>query len=113
VLAECGGMMACFDNLHTTDGIAHAGFGLLPGSSHMQKKLAGLGMIAVELPEGRIAGHTFHYSRSETPLPPLCHAMRADGRASEAIYRQRRLTATYMHFYFPSNPGATAELFQP
>jgi cobyrinic acid a,c-diamide synthase len=112
LLAECGGMMACFDNLRTVDGTAHAGFGLLPGSSHMQKKLAGLGMIAVELPEGRIAGHTFHYSRSETPLPPLCHATRADGRESEAVYRQGRLTATYMHFYFPSNPGATAALFR-
>jgi cobyrinic acid a,c-diamide synthase len=113
LLAECGGMMACFGSLHTTDGADHAGFGLLPGSSHMQKKLAGLGMIAVELPEGRIAGHTFHYSRSETPLPPLCHATRPDGRESEAVYRQRRLTATYMHFYFPSNPQATVALFQP
>jgi cobyrinic acid a,c-diamide synthase len=112
LLAECGGMMACFDSLHTTDGADHAGFGLLPGSSHMQKKLAGLGMIAVELPEGRIAGHTFHYSRSETPLPPLCRATRTDGRESEAVYRQGRLTASYMHFYFPSNPGATAALFQ-
>jgi cobyrinic acid a,c-diamide synthase len=78
----------------------------------MQKKLTGLGMIAVELPEGRIAGHTFHYSRSETPLPPLCRATRTDGRESEAVYRQGRLTASYMHFYFPSNPGATAALFQ-
>ncbi len=112
LLAECGGMMVCFDSLHSIDGERHAGFGLLPGSSHMQKKLAGLGMIAVDLPEGRIAGHTFHYSRSETPLPPLCRATRTDGRESEAVYRQGRLTATYMHFYFPSNPAATAALFQ-
>jgi cobyrinic acid a,c-diamide synthase len=111
MLAECGGMMACFDSLHSIDGERHAGFGLLPGNSHMQKKLAGLGMIAVELPEGRLAGHTFHYSRSDTPLPLLCRATRGDGRESEAVYRQRRLTASYMHFYFPSNPEATARLF--
>jgi cobyrinic acid a,c-diamide synthase len=31
----------------------------------------------------------------------------------EAIYRQGRLTASYMHWYFPSNPAATARLFLP
>ena len=62
-------------------------------------------------PEGRLAGHTFHYSKSETPLPPLVHAETSSGRAGEAIYRQGRLTASYVHFYFPSNPQAVAALF--
>lgn len=113
LLAECGGMMACFDSLHTIDGERYAGFGLLPGSTHMQRKLAGLGMIAADLPEGRLQGHTFHYSRSETPLAPLLRATKPDGRESEAVYRQGRLTASYMHDYFPSNPAATARLFLP
>jgi cobyrinic acid a,c-diamide synthase len=91
--------------------MTRAGFGLLPGGTHMQRKLAGLGIIAAELPEGRIGGHTFHYSRSETPLPPLTRAIRPDGRESEAIYRKGRLTASYMHCYFPSNPAAAARLF--
>jgi cobyrinic acid a,c-diamide synthase len=65
------------------------------------------------LPEGRLQGHTFHYSLSETPLPPLLHASRGDGRAGEAVYRRQRLTASYMHFYFPSNPEATAAIFSP
>ncbi len=113
LLAECGGMMACFESLYTVDGEHHAGFGLLPGSTHMQKKLAGLGMIAVDLPEGRLQGHTFHYSRSETPLSPLLHATKPDGRQSEAVYRQGRLTASYMHYYFPSNPEVAARLLLP
>ena len=111
LLAECGGMMACFDELHAVDGERHAMFGLLPGSSRMQRRLGGLGLLAVDLPEGHLQGHTFHYSLSETPLTPLLRASRADGREGEAVYRRARLTASYMHFYFPSNPAATAALF--
>ena len=111
LLAECGGMMACFDQLETVEGERHAMFGLLPGSSRMQKRLGGLGLLAAELPEGRLQGHTFHYSLAETPLAPLLHATRADGREGEAVYRRGRLTASYMHFYFPSNLLATARIF--
>lgn len=113
LLAECGGMLACFDSLATTAGASHAMFGLLPGTARMQTKLAGLGMLTVDLPEGRLTGHTFHYSRSETPLTPLCHATTATGRGGEALYRRERLTASYMHLYFPANPAATARLFLP
>jgi len=113
LLAECGGMMACFETLTTADGRRHAGFGLLPGHTRMQAKLAGLGILAVDLPEGRLAGHTFHYSTAETPLEPLCQATAASGRPGETIYRQQRLTASYMHFYFPADPAAAARLFLP
>jgi cobyrinic acid a,c-diamide synthase len=113
LLAECGGMMACFDSLNGIDGTAHAMFGLLPGSVRMQKKLAGLGLLAAELPEGKLTGHTFHYSTTNTALLPIAQATRSAGRSTEAIYRIGRLTASYMHFYFPSNPDATARLFLP
>ncbi len=76
----------------------------------MQKRLAALGTQFVDLPEGRIAGHTFHYSKSETPLQPLVRAQTADGREGEAVFRQQRLTASYVHYYFPSNPAAVAAL---
>jgi len=113
LVAECGGMMACFDSLHTMDGTRHAMFGLLPGTVRMQKKLAGLGILAAALPEGGIDGHTFHYSMAETTLVPVARAVTTAGSGSEAVYRQGRLTASYMHFYFPSNAAATARLFQP
>jgi cobyrinic acid a,c-diamide synthase len=35
------------------------------------------------------------------------------GPTAEAIFRDGRLTCSYIHFYFPSNPGAVAALFHP
>jgi cobyrinic acid a,c-diamide synthase len=111
VLAECGGMMALFDSMRDVEGQEFPLAGLLPGKVAMQKRLAGLGMQEVELPEGTLRGHAFHYSKTETPLAPLCTSVRPDQRPGEAIYRQRRLTASYMHLYFPSNPDAVTRLF--
>ncbi|MBK9784352.1 MAG: cobyrinate a,c-diamide synthase [Betaproteobacteria bacterium] len=111
LLAECGGMMSLFDQVTDKAGETHAFAGLLPGISVMQKRLAALGMQFADLPEGRLQGHTFHYSKSETPLLPIVRARTPDGRDGEAIYRLERLTASYVHFYFPSNPTAIAALF--
>jgi cobyrinic acid a,c-diamide synthase len=110
LLAECGGMMSLFETVVDKAGACHTFGGLLPGRSVMQQRLAALGTQFVELPEGRLSGHTFHFSKSETPLVPLTRAHTADGREGEAIYRQGRLTASYVHFYFPSNPAAIASL---
>jgi len=112
LVAECGGMMACFESLSTIDGTSHQGFGLLPGTTTLQRKLAGLGLLAAALPEGQLTGHTFHYSTVKTTLEPIAQATKTTtGQIAEAIYRHRHLTASYMHFYFPSNPEATAGLF--
>lgn len=111
LLAECGGMMSLFETITDKAGQTHAFAGLLPGAAVMQQRLAALGMQAADLPEGRLCGHTFHYSRSATPLVPLLRAGTPDGREGEAIYRRQRLTASYVHFYFPSNPSAAAALF--
>ena len=113
LLAECGGMMSLFEEIVDKTGVSHRFGGLLPGRSVMQQRLTALGIQFAELPEGHISGHTFHYSKSESPLSPLVEATTADGRSGEAIYRQRRLTASYVHFYFPSNPEAVAKLFSP
>jgi cobyrinic acid a,c-diamide synthase len=112
LLAECGGMMSLFEEVVDKAGVSHRFGGLLSGRSVMQKRLAALGTQFVELPEGRLAGHTFHHSKSETPLTPLVRATTAGGRDGEAIYRQGRLTASYVHFYFPSNPAAVCGLFK-
>jgi len=111
LLAECGGMMSLFAAIVDKAGASHPFAGLLPGRAVMQPRLTALGTQFVDLPEGTVAGHTFHYSKSETPLVPLCHARTADGRAGEAVYRRQRLTASYVHLYFPSAPEATASLF--
>ncbi|MDP3538371.1 MAG: cobyrinate a,c-diamide synthase [Azonexus sp.] len=111
ILAECGGMMSLFEQVIDKAGQEHHFAGLLPGRAVMQQRLAALGTQFVELPEGLLAGHTFHYSKSETSLAPLTRAQTAEGREGEAIYRRQRLTASYVHFYFPSNPVAVAAVF--
>jgi hypothetical protein len=90
LLAECGGMMSLFEQVTDKGGKTHAFAGLLPGISVMQKRLAALGMQVTDLPEGRLQGHTFHYSKSETPLTPIVRAQTPDGREGEAIYRRER-----------------------
>ncbi|EGK70439.1 Cobyrinic acid a,c-diamide synthase CbiA [Methyloversatilis universalis FAM5] len=112
LLAECGGMMSLFDTLTDKAGVTHAAAGLLPGAVRMQTRLAALGLQQVELPEGALRGHTFHYSTADTPLAALTHARTADGRDGEAVYRLKRLTASYVHLYFPSDPAAAAALFR-
>jgi cobyrinic acid a,c-diamide synthase len=116
LLAECGGMMTLFDSLIDAQGQRHAMFGLLPGTVTMQARLAALGPQQVDLPEGALHGHTFHYSQTSTALPPLLHARRHRlgvlQEGGEAVYRVQRLTASYVHVYFPSNPAATAALFR-
>ena len=110
LFAECGGMMSLFEQIVDKSGVSHNMAGILPGKAVMQKRLAALGMQVAELPEGRVSGHTFHYSQSETPLTPLVRAQTPDGREGEPIYRHLRITASYVHIYFPSNPGAIANL---
>ncbi|MCF8179514.1 MAG: cobyrinate a,c-diamide synthase, partial [Sulfuritalea sp.] len=80
-------------------------------------RLAALGPQQAELPEGVLRAHTFHYSRTDTSLAPMLQARRQrlgemqDG--GEAVYRIKRLTASYLHFYFPSAPETVAALFLP
>jgi len=111
-LAECGGMLALLDRLSHSDGTSAALAGLLPGTAALQKRLVNLGLHSVTLPEGELRGHTFHHSQSEIALDPLTISVptRKQGRG-EAVYRVNRLTATYLHLYFASDPAATAGLF--
>ncbi len=110
LLAECGGLMSLFEQIIDKAGVSHNFGGILPGRAVMQKRLTALGMQIADLPEGQLSGHTFHYSKSETPLTPLLRARTPDGRDGEAIYRMLRSTASYVHIYFPSNPIAVAHL---
>lgn len=111
LLAECGGMMGLFEELVAQDGSIYRLGGLLPGRCVMQPRLAALGTQTAAFPEGRIQGHTFHYSRAMTELTPALVATKPDGSPGEAIYRRAGLTASYLHLYFASHPEAVARLF--
>nr|WP_167252738.1 cobyrinate a,c-diamide synthase [Dyella sp. SG562] len=114
LLAECGGMLSLLDALATRESDAHTMAGLLPGWAVVRERLAELGMQSVELPEGTLRGHTFHYAHAEITQPPLVHASNPDGGpAKEAVYRRARLTASFVHLYFPSATEAALRLFLP
>lgn len=111
VLAECGGMLYCLEALDDGKGAHAPMLGLMPGRATMQARLAALGLQDMALPTGSLRGHTFHYSRLETPLSPVTRATNPNGRTGEALFRRGSLHASYMHFYFPSSPAAAASLF--
>ncbi len=117
VWAECGGMMALFDELATHDDGVHRLWGLLPGRVTMQKRLAGLGPQQLQLGSHTLRGHTFHYSSCETPLVPAAHTGRpgatqaVGARGGEALYVHGPVRASYFHAWFASSPEATARLF--
>ncbi len=114
IVAECGGMLYLLESLTDAQSRRAGMAGILPGHAHMQPRLAALALQGVVLPEGALRGHTFHHSRLETTLAPITRGTCPNGgKTAEAVYRSGQLTASYTHFYFPSNPQAVAGLFQP
>ena len=115
VWAECGGMMALFDEITDTDGVSQPMWGIIPGSVTMQKRLAALGPQQLDMPGGTLRGHTFHYSTCATPLPAARRTQAAPGRTlrgdGEALYVSGSVKASYFHAWFASNPMAAARLF--
>lgn len=115
VWAECGGMMALFDEIINVDGSHHLMWGVLPGSVSMQKRLAALGPQQLAVAGGLLRGHTFHYSTCATLLPAASRTQAAPGRAlrgeGEALYVSGSVKASYFHAWFASSPAAAARLF--
>lgn len=111
--AECGGMLYLLESLTDVKGQRASLAGVLPGSATMQPRLRGLGYQSAPCPGGgTLRGHTFHHSTMETSLTPWAHGERLYNTSpGEAIYREGKLTASYLHNYFPSNPQAAAGLF--
>jgi cobyrinic acid a,c-diamide synthase len=109
ILAECGGMMVACESITDQDGRTWPMMGLMPGKVLMHKRLGGLGSQGLCTAKGLLRGHTFHYSRLETPLAPVARAVEyPSGRMGEAVYRVGSLNATYFHSFFLSNPEAVA-----
>jgi len=114
LLAECGGLLFVLDGLADRDGAKAPMAGLLRGSAAMQPRLAALGLQSVALPEGTLRGHTFHYAKAVVEAEPIALAMNPNrGPSAEGVYRDARMTASFVHFYFPSNPHAATGLFKP
>jgi cobyrinic acid a,c-diamide synthase len=114
LLTECGGLLFALDELADAEGHAAPMAGLLHGRAAVQTRLTALGLQEVALPEGTLRGHTFHHARAEIAATPVATTTNPnDAPSREAVYRERRFTASFMHFYFPSNPEAAVRLFLP
>ncbi|WP_439134349.1 cobyrinate a,c-diamide synthase [Pseudomaricurvus sp.] len=112
ILAECGGFMYCLDSLTDLDGKSFSMLGLLSGEAVMRNKGGCQGMQTAVLPEGDVRGHAHHRSLSHQTPEPMSYGRRQRHPApGEALYRQKGLTASYLHLFFPSNPVAVAALF--
>lgn len=113
ILAECGGMLYLLNSITDKEQNQANMVGLINGESVMQQKLAGLGMQEVEINNGKVTAHTFHHSSMSTSLEPITHGIRKRGKnLGEAVYKDKQLTASYLHLYFASNPQAIAQLFK-
>jgi cobyrinic acid a,c-diamide synthase len=113
ILAECGGMLYLLEELEMK-GFSAPMVGIIPGKAALTKGLRGLGLMYANLPEGTLRGHSFHHSSLNLGIAPLTEAIRHDGRQGEMekVFRLKRTTASYIHFYFASNIPATIGLFQ-
>lgn len=112
MVAECGGFLYCLESLTDLDEQEHSMLGLLRGEGSMRGKRGCQGMQAAVLPEGEVRAHSHHRSRSANTPEPIGYGRRQRHPApGEAIYRERGLTAGYLHLFFPSNPEAVATLF--
>ena len=111
ILAECGGMLYLMDTLTDVDGNSAEMVGLMPGQGIMRDRGGCQGMQYAPLPEGEIRAHAHHRTRCENTMEPISHGRRLRHPApGEPIYQHQNLTASYLHFYFPSNPEAIARL---
>lgn len=110
LLAECGGMLYLASRLAAADGTPAELAGVLAGEAVLQPGLQALGPQQWRLAGQTLRGHTFHHSTLQLQAAPTTHASSPLGAPGEPIWRSRRVTASYVHWYFPSAPRAVAEL---
>ena len=114
IVAECGGMIYLLTTLMNISGQQAAMVNILPGHVTIKNHLVNLGLHSATFPNGELRGHTFHHSQLETSIEPstLTQPTRK-GLRPEPLFCIGRLTASYIHWYFPSNPAVAAGLFLP
>ncbi|MDY6943415.1 MAG: cobyrinate a,c-diamide synthase [Pseudomonadota bacterium] len=114
LFAECGGMLYLLDELVDAEGCRQPMLGVLPGEAVLEPNLVGIGLQRIPLPDGDLRGHSFHHTRADIRVPSATRAIHyPDGRPGECVYHRGRLSASYLHAYFASNPAAVATLFAP
>jgi len=113
IVAECGGLLYTLQTLTNIEDEEYHLLGLLKGKGLMRERGGCQGLQTATVPEGDIRGHAHHRSHSVETDEPMAYSRRQRHSApGEAIYRDKGLTASYLHLFFPSNPQAVARLFK-
>ncbi len=111
ILAECGGMLYLMNSLTDVHGNRAEMMAILPGDGIMRERGGCQGMQIAALPQGQLRAHAHHRTRCENTMKPVSFGTRLRHSApGEPIYQTSNITASYLHFYFPSNPQAIAKL---
>ncbi|PSW05977.1 cobyrinate a,c-diamide synthase [Photobacterium lipolyticum] len=118
-LAECGGMLYLNRSLTMLDGTTAILSDVLDADSAMQPKLAALGMVEAAFSYNNdtcnnshtLRGHTFHYSTTQSNEQVLTQPVSQRGRKTDPVWFKNNLIASYIHWYFPSNPKLVADIF--
>ncbi|WP_417541988.1 cobyrinate a,c-diamide synthase [Methylophaga thalassica] len=114
IIAECGGMLYLCESLTDKADNTASLCGILPAKAKLQARLTALGLQEVTINGAAIRGHTYHHSLLSTELVSEISGRCPNGKSvSEAVYQQQRLTASYIHFYFYSNPHLIAAWLMP
>ena len=114
IVAECGGMLYLCRTLTDKHGQQAEMCGVLAADAKLQARLTALALQQVTLDNHTLRGHTYHHSLLENQLDAIAYAESPnDNKVSEAVFQQLRLTASYIHFYFPSAPELIARWFTP
>lgn len=114
LLAECGGLLYLCSSLQFMAGsIGHHMAGIIIATAVVHESLTAIGSQQGAFPNGILRGHTFHHASIQWHEHPTRHAQGRTGNKGEAILERQRLTASFVHWYFPSCPQAAAALFLP
>ncbi|RJG42106.1 cobyrinate a,c-diamide synthase [Motilimonas pumila] len=117
ILAECGGLLYLLEQLTCDSGDVHTMAGILLGAGTMHTRVSAVGQqgirlddLALSTAEGvtlgpELRGHSFHYSSAHIHCQQIGQAYTHPyQRPGELIYCHNNIMASYMHWYFPSNP---------
>lgn len=108
LFAECGGMMYLGQFIKDTEGHPYPMCGFLPQGATMENMKLKLGYRKVIVNGKEYRGHEFHYSGilpGTTSLLAHTQVFNAQGKETDTpIYRQKAVTASYIHFYWGDLP---------
>lgn len=113
VYGECGGLMYLGEALTDFTGTCHRMAGVIPFSSHMQRRRVTLGYrtatarrpsILLDAGE-QVMGHEFHYSEPASLVPAEMAAYQlAEKDGALEGYSSSNVLASYVHLHFATRP---------